>query len=89
MYDAAYLLDRYKTEFRMLEIPAFVQGLIFPVALFFGNLMGKKKPGGSSDSTCCAASIYVISTLVILMGFSRPGGRKNITHLHTALNVRL
>jgi mannose-6-phosphate isomerase-like protein (cupin superfamily) len=42
-YDAAYLLDRYKTEFRMLEIPAFVQKLIFPVILFFGNLTGKKK----------------------------------------------
>ena len=43
MYDAAYLLGRYKTEFRMLEIPAFVQKLIFPVILFFGNLMGKNK----------------------------------------------
>jgi hypothetical protein len=43
MYDAAYLLNRYKTEFRMLEIPGFVQRLIFPVILFFGNLMGKKK----------------------------------------------
>ena len=43
MYDAAYLLGRYKTEFRMLEIPAFVQKLIFPVILFFGKLRGKKK----------------------------------------------
>jgi len=43
LYDAAYLLSRYKTEFRMLEIPAFAQKLIFPVVLFLGNLRGKKK----------------------------------------------
>jgi len=41
--EAAFLLGRYKTEFRMLEIPAFVQNLIFPVTLFFGNLTGMKK----------------------------------------------
>ena len=43
MYDAAYLLNRYKTEFKMLEIPAFVQKVIFPVVLFVGNLRGKNK----------------------------------------------
>jgi quercetin dioxygenase-like cupin family protein len=43
MYDAAYLLGRYKTEFSMLEIPTFVQKLIFPVVLFLGSLQGKKK----------------------------------------------
>jgi len=43
MYDAAYLLGRYKTEFRMLEIPTFVQKLIFPVILFLGSIRGKKK----------------------------------------------
>ena len=43
LYDAAYLLNRYKSEFSMLEIPAFVQKIIFPVALFFGGLLGKNK----------------------------------------------
>jgi len=43
MYDAAYLLGRYKTEFKMVEIPTFVQKMIFPVILFVGNLRGKKK----------------------------------------------
>lgn len=42
-YDAAYLLGRYKTEFRMLEIPTFVQKLVFPVILFLGKLSGKNK----------------------------------------------
>jgi len=43
MYDGAFLLNRYKAEFAMLEIPAFVQKFIFPVVLFFGNLTGKRK----------------------------------------------
>ena len=43
MYDAAYLLGRYKTEFSMLEIPTFVQKFIFPVILFLGSLRGKNK----------------------------------------------
>jgi hypothetical protein len=43
MYDAAFLLTRYKSEFGMLEIPAFVQRFIFPVILFFGNMAGKHK----------------------------------------------
>lgn len=43
LYDAAFLLHRYKSEFAMLEIPPFVQKIIFPMVLFFGNLMGKDK----------------------------------------------
>lgn len=43
LYDAAYLLRRYRSEFGMLEIPAFVQKTLFPVILFFGGLLGKDK----------------------------------------------
>ncbi len=43
IYDAAYLLSRYKSEFGMNEIPAFVQKTIFPIVLFTGNLMGQHK----------------------------------------------
>ena len=43
LYDAAFLLNRYKSEFGMLEIPAFVQKTIFPLVLFFGNLLGKNR----------------------------------------------
>ena len=43
MYDAAFLLNRYKSEFAMLEIPKFVQKTIFPAVLFIGNLVGKNK----------------------------------------------
>jgi len=42
-YDAAFLLNRYKSEFAMLEIPGFVQKIIFPLVLFFGNILGKNK----------------------------------------------
>ena len=43
LYDIAFLITRYKSEFAMLEIPAFVQKTIFPIILFFGSLMGKNK----------------------------------------------
>ncbi len=43
LYDSAYLLRRYRSEFGMLEIPGFVQKVLFPVVLFFGNLVGKNK----------------------------------------------
>lgn len=43
MYDAAFLLNRYRSEFAMLEIPKFVQKIMFPIILFFGNLAGKNK----------------------------------------------
>ena len=43
LYDSAFLLNRYKSEFAMLEIPGFVKTALFPVALFFGNLFGKQK----------------------------------------------
>ena len=43
MFDAAFLLNRYKSEYAMTEIPAFVQKMIFPVVLFVGRLMGKHK----------------------------------------------
>jgi len=42
-FDGAWLLDRYRTEFDMLDIPNFVKKVIFPIALFFGKLTGKHK----------------------------------------------
>lgn len=43
IFDAAFLLDRYKSEFGMLEIPRFVKTVIFPIVLFVGNVIGKYK----------------------------------------------
>jgi len=42
-FDAAWLMNRYRTEFDMTEIPSFVKKTIFPVVLFFGKLAGKHK----------------------------------------------
>ena len=42
-FDAAYLLNRYKGEYDMMDIPGFVKNVIFPVTLFFGKLAGKHK----------------------------------------------
>ncbi|MBC5773545.1 cupin domain-containing protein [Pontibacter sp. KCTC 32443] len=43
MYDVAFLLHRYRSEFDMLGIPGFVRKVLFPVVLFFGNLTGKHR----------------------------------------------
>jgi len=42
-FDAAWLMNKYKSEFDMNEIPSFVKKVIFPVTLFFGKLSGKHK----------------------------------------------
>jgi quercetin dioxygenase-like cupin family protein len=43
LFDGAYLLDRYKAEFAINEIPAPVQRFVFPVARFVGRLFGKDR----------------------------------------------
>lgn len=42
-FDGAFLLEKYKSEYDMLEIPSFVKKMIFPVVLFFGKIAGKHK----------------------------------------------
>ena len=41
MFEAAYLSRRYRSEFAMDEIPAFVQRFLFPVVILIGTLTGK------------------------------------------------
>lgn len=41
LFDAAYLLTRYRSEYDMVEIPLFVRRVIFPVVYFTGKLLGK------------------------------------------------
>lgn len=43
IFDAAFLLTRYKSEYDMLEIPGFVKKVVFPVVVFLGKLLGKYK----------------------------------------------
>jgi len=43
MFDIAFLMRRYRSEFYMLEIPAFVQATYFPLLIFVGRLLGKYK----------------------------------------------
>jgi quercetin dioxygenase-like cupin family protein len=40
-FDAAFLLTRYRSEMSMLEIPAVVQKVAFPVLLAVGKFLGK------------------------------------------------
>jgi hypothetical protein len=41
LFDAAFLLTRYRTELRILEIPAVVQKVGFPILLAVGKILGK------------------------------------------------
>lgn len=43
LFDIAFLMRRYKSEFYMLEIPAFIQSTFFPTLVFLGRLLGKYK----------------------------------------------
>lgn len=43
VFDSAFLLSKYKTEFDMLEIPMFVKKVVFPLALVIGSLSGRNK----------------------------------------------
>ena len=40
-FDMAFLMSRYRSEFGVLEIPAVVQRVMFPILLFVGRLLGK------------------------------------------------
>jgi mannose-6-phosphate isomerase-like protein (cupin superfamily) len=41
LLDIAFLTRRYRTEFAMLEIPALVQRVVFPVLVAIGRLLGR------------------------------------------------
>lgn len=41
IFDAAFLLSRYKAEYEMLAIPYLVRKLFFPVVFIVGKLLGK------------------------------------------------
>jgi mannose-6-phosphate isomerase-like protein (cupin superfamily) len=41
LFDAAFLLSRYRSEFGMADIPAPVQRLVFPVVVEIGRLLGR------------------------------------------------
>jgi quercetin dioxygenase-like cupin family protein len=52
-FDAAFLLHRYRREFAMLEIPAVVQRVVFPLQVAVGRLLGKyRKYAGAPEPVC-------------------------------------
>jgi hypothetical protein len=40
-FEAAFLITRYRSEFSMLEIPAPVKRVVFPLLVMLGKLLGK------------------------------------------------
>ena len=41
LFDAAFLMTRYRSEFAMLEVPAAVQRFVFPLQVALGRVLGK------------------------------------------------
>ena len=41
LFDAAFLVTRYRTEFALLELPAFVTGVVMPIVYRLGVVFGK------------------------------------------------
>jgi mannose-6-phosphate isomerase-like protein (cupin superfamily) len=41
LFDAAFLVMRYRTEFAMLELPTFVRRVVIPIAYVVGRALGK------------------------------------------------
>jgi hypothetical protein len=43
LFDAAYLMSRYRSEFGLADIPAPVQRFVFPVVVAVGRLLGRHR----------------------------------------------
>jgi hypothetical protein len=43
IFEVAYLLRRYRSEFRLVEISFILQRIIFPILIFAGRIFGKYK----------------------------------------------
>jgi len=43
LFDSAFLLTRYRSEYGMLELPAFVRVVIMPIVYVLGHALGKYK----------------------------------------------
>jgi hypothetical protein len=41
LFDAAFLVTRYRTEFALLELPAFVRGVVMPIVYRLGVVLRK------------------------------------------------
>ena len=43
LFDAAFLVTRYRTEFALVEMPAAVRHIVIPIVYFVGTVLGKYK----------------------------------------------
>jgi hypothetical protein len=41
IFDAAFLMTHFRSEYAMLELPAFVRRVVLPIAYSLGRLLGK------------------------------------------------
>ena len=63
MFDAAYLLTRYKDEFDMLEIPRFVRRVVLPIIYQIGRILGKYKHFEGAPEPVPASSRAAVALL--------------------------
>lgn len=54
-FDAAFLLTRYRTEFSLTEIPAFVRRFILPIQAHLGRLLGRDERFSDAPDPVVAA----------------------------------
>ena len=50
LFDAAFLLIRYRGEFAMLEMPAFVRRVVLPVVYTVGSILGRSRKFASAPA---------------------------------------
>jgi mannose-6-phosphate isomerase-like protein (cupin superfamily) len=43
LFDAAFLMTRYRSEYAMLEMPGFVRRVVIPIAYAVGTVLGKNR----------------------------------------------
>jgi quercetin dioxygenase-like cupin family protein len=48
LFDAAFLMTRYRSEYAMLEVPAFAQHVLIPILYVIGRVLGKYKKYGDA-----------------------------------------
>jgi hypothetical protein len=48
LFDAAFLLTRYRSEYDMLELPVFVRRVLIPILYVVGSALGKYKKYGDA-----------------------------------------
>lgn len=70
LFDAAWLLNQYRSEYELLDIPKSVQRLVFPIVLAVGRLLGKYKKFEDAPPAVSQTKSKKLSTTALLLFFA-------------------